>query len=258
MLTGGIYKTSIPNNSINDNIQQKIYDKNVKPEFNDNIQQKIYDKNVKPEFNEILYSTQSVENELDDDEILSLVESELEEFYFGNNEIDTNYIKDIISNKTLQLLKTKLQLGVSFKIIENTMIIADMQINDNVDFQECFLDLTSVGKMTYNDCVTIYGSEISNMLLLFPNAVAYLALALKLFGVKNEKYTELDLCTTHIDEIGSTSTAMKKLKGGTSIIKMDLTRIFLIMIIFVVVVLIIVLVIMFLINPLVQIIKKEK
>lgn len=207
----------------------------------------------KPNFSSVLYSTRFVENELDNDEITSLVESELEKFYFGSENINKNYIHNIISDKTFDMLKRKLQLGISFKIIEDTIILADMHVSDNVDFKECYLDLTSTGKLAYNDCVTIYGSEISNMLLLFPNSIAYLSLALKLFGIKNENCTELDLCATHIEEFEpKDDTSRIKLNGGKNIVRMNLGKIFMIMLTFIVIVLIVVLVVVFIVKPLIN------
>lgn len=253
MFTGGIAKIAQPNlfdNEFNLDTNNKFEQKS----YNDLQYEKPYVSNRKFTLSSKLNSTKYIENMDDDDDLISLVEKDLENFYSSDKPIDKNYIRDILSDNTFNLLKERLQLGVAFKIIEDTIIIGELDISDNVDFQELYQDLDMLSKSVYDDCVTIYGSTFSNMLLIFPNSIAYLALILKLFGLKYSNCTELTLYATHIEDFNLNNNTNEdnitriKLEGGKQIVKMHILKIFMIILLFVVVVLIIVLIIYYVNN----------
>ena len=249
MFTGGIVEIAQP--SLYDG-KFEVNNKFGQKSYYDSQYEKHDISNRKFALSSKLNSIKYIKSMDDDYNLISLVKKDLKKFYSSDKNIDENYIKDIISDNTFNILKEKLQLGVTFKIIENTIIIGDIDTSDNIDFQSLYQDLDSIHKSVYDDCVTIYGSTISNTLLIFPNSIAYLSLILKLFGLKYSKCTELTLYATHIEEFNLNDNednySRIKLEGGKRIVKMNILKIFIIMLLFVVIVLIIVLIIHYVYN----------
>lgn len=190
--------------------------------------------NVK--FDSIFKSTRYIENIHDDDSIITLVEKDLD-----NINLDT-FIHDIISDSTYKKLYNKLQRNLIFNIIEDSIILPDIDISGNVDFKELYLDLSDNGKMVFNDCVTIYGSQFANFLLLYPNSIAYLAFILKRFGINNKGCRFIDLYSTHIEDYNRNGSSIK-IAGGKQPIKMNIQKIFMMILIFIIITIIIIIIV---------------